>query len=153
MTRTVVVDASVSVAWFVPDEFSQRSADLLEQVFDAKLRLLVPELWHYEMLNTLRSASRRGRMTERDIRDAVVRLAAIPLVAVTAASLGHAAILSMASATDLGAYDATYVVLADHARAVLVTADREILALQPRFPWIQSLEQFTGLPRDDPWEE
>jgi len=144
MTRTVVVDASISAAWFLPDELSQPSGDLLEQVLDGELRLLVPELWHYEILNALRSAARRGRMDERDVRDALVRLAVIPLVAVAAASQGHAAILSMALATGLTAYDATYVALADEAGEVLVTADRAMLDLQPRFPWIRSLEQFLG---------
>jgi predicted nucleic acid-binding protein len=142
MTRTVVVDGSVAAWWILPDEQSDASQQLLDAILLGKLRLVVPELWHYELINALKSSMPRGRVTRQEVNAALTRLRGIPLEAVSVDAQGHDTILAMAIETGLSAYDAAYVCLAESTGADLLSADGDILRLKDRFPWILSLDEF-----------
>ncbi len=142
MSREVVVDVSVSAAWFLIDEQNEHAERLLHQVTQGDVVLVVPQLWHYEMLNVLRSGVLRGRITERDARQSLARLASVPALCVSAADQGHTSIFDVASESGLSAYDAAYVLLAESRGIDLVTADRGMLALKAQRPWIRSIEEF-----------
>ena len=47
----VVIDASFSAAWFLPDEQSPSAEQILEEAIAGRLVLCVPSLWDYEMSN------------------------------------------------------------------------------------------------------
>ena len=57
----VVADASLCGAWILPDESSDEADALLAEIEEGTIALHIPSLWHYEMLNLIRSAHRRGR--------------------------------------------------------------------------------------------
>ena len=147
MSKAVVVDGSVAAAWFLPDERSEDSERLLRMVVRRELRAVVPELWHYEVLNALRTAVLRGRMTASQASLGAEEVRGLPVETVSAQSQGHAGILSAAIDLGLSAYDAAYLDLAMARGVGLVTADRRVLRLKSRFPWIRSLEEF--LARED----
>ena len=143
MSREIVVDCSVSGAWVLDDERTDQSERLLGCVLSEELRLTEPELWRYEMVNLLRSAVRRNRMTQPEASRALAALSRVPVELVSAAAPAQAGILAAALAGELSAYDAAYLALAEFRGAELVTADESILRLQPRFGWIRTLEEFT----------
>ncbi len=50
----MVADASVIVKWFVEEEYSRHSVRLRDDYTALRVRLVVPSLARYEVLNTLR---------------------------------------------------------------------------------------------------
>lgn len=142
MNGPTVIDSSVAAAWFLPDESSEDSRRLAAAVGYAKVQAIVPELWHYEVLNVLRIAVMRGRISQQEAKAAMAEIEVLRLESVPALDQGNAAILAAATEHGLTAYDAAYFALADARGAQLVTGDDHLLRLRDRFPWILSLEDF-----------
>lgn len=142
MSQALVVDCSVSGAWLLEDERTGHAERLLGCVLSGELRLVEPELWRYEMLNLLRTAVLRGRMTEREARRALVALGEIPVELVPAVAGQQAAILGAALVHELSVYDAAYLAVAESRGAELVTADEGLLRLRSGLEWVRTLEEF-----------
>ena len=124
----LVVDASASVAWFLPDEFDAQAAALLD--FVAVHGALVPALWAVEMQNALRNAHRRRRVNADGAQDILLRLAQLPLRVVDATERPafHGA-LALALEHDLSVYDAVYLDVAMRYRAHLASRDARVVAI------------------------
>src|SRR5208283_3178896 len=119
----LVVDASVALAWALPDE-SSAYADAVLAVAERE-GLRVPELWAREIANGLAVAYLRKRITSADERAFLVALSRLSIdVEETSAALtvirdGTAAAMRYG----LTAYDAAYVDLASRERLTLATLD------------------------------
>jgi predicted nucleic acid-binding protein len=119
----LVVDASVALAWALPDESSAYADAVLAVVEREGLR--VPELWAREIANGLAVAYLRKRITSVDERAFLVALSRLSIeVEETSAALnvirdGTAAAMRYG----LTAYDAAYVDLAARERLTLATLD------------------------------
>ena len=120
--RRAVLDASVVLEWFKPeDEASVSEARTLRREYEVgTLRLTAPFLLPFEVLNAL---ARRWRWPAEELDavasaldDLVVDYVQPDLLAVTE-WVGRG----------LSAYDAAYVAVAAQERAPLVTADRRLL--------------------------
>jgi hypothetical protein len=120
--RAAVVDASVAVKWFVPEEFSERADALAESGWT----LLAPRLILLEVANSLWKKIRRRLVTPEDAHE---HLSALPrffdelfehddLVAPA---------LSLAATLDHPIYDFVYVHGARRHHAVVVTADTRLM--------------------------
>jgi len=142
VSREVVIDPSVTAPWLFPDEESAHSRRLFAAVLKGEVSAAVPELWHYELINALRMAVRRGRLKEAEAAGAALRLELIPVESVPAQDQGHRSVLSAALDYDLTGHDAAFFALARSRGVQLVTGDDDLLRLRPRFPWIVSLEDF-----------
>jgi len=142
MNRSVAVDASAAAAWMLDDERTPESDRLLAGITDRTLRLVVPAVWSYEILNILRTAVLRGRLDEHNARRALGAIAVVPREVVSVEAQGEAAILGTAMDLALSAYDAAYVDLAESRGLDLVSADDHILRLRSRFPWIWTVRDF-----------
>ena len=119
----LVVDASVALAWALPDESSPYADAVLAVVEREGLR--VPELWAREIANGLAVAYLRKRITSTDEKAFLAALSHLSIeVEETSAALtvirdGTAAALRYG----LTAYDAAYVDLAARERLTLATLD------------------------------
>ena len=119
----LVVDASVALAWALPDESSAYADAVLAVVEREGLR--VPELWAREIANGLAVAYLRKRITSADERAFLAALSRLSIeVEKTSAALtvirdGTAAAMRYG----LTAYDAAYVDLASRERLTLATLD------------------------------
>lgn len=114
-------------AWVLENESSDEAELLLEQVEAGVASLLVPALWKYEMLNLLRSACRRGRLSEAEAGAARSALSGVPLEQVDVPdATAEVAIHELAKAHDLSAYDAAYLELALRFKVPLHTSDRKL---------------------------
>ncbi len=125
---SLVLDASMALAWlFVresPDEaaLAERSLDEL-----ASGGALVPPLWHSEVVNALLVGERRGVVTAARIADYLGRLARLPIGTDDASpATRREAVLALARAHELSAYDATYLDLALRSNGTLATFDRKM---------------------------
>ena len=120
----LVVDASVTAAWFLPDEGTPYTEAILQATADSDV--WVPAIWLLEMGNLLLSAQRRRRIDEakrRELVDAASNLRLridrepVPMPEIDAIAARHA----------LTAYDAAYLELALRRRLPIATTDAALL--------------------------
>ena len=123
--RTVVLDASVVLKWFVAEQRGSSEARELRAEYEAgRLTVVVPSIFFLELLNV---AGRRWRWDA----DAVLELAGT--LGDLAFEVGEADLPSVASwvARGLTAYDAAYVALAEERKLDLATDDSTIVQHTP----------------------
>ncbi len=118
----LVVDASVALAWALPDESSPYADVVLAVVEQEGLR--VPDLWAREIANGLAVAYLRKRITSTDEKAFLAALSHLSIEVEDASPLkvvrdGTAAAMRYG----LTAYDAAYVDLAARERLTLATLD------------------------------
>ena len=120
---TLVVDASVALKWFLPDE--PDAAKALAVIGDGAA-LIAPDIAIAEVCNAAWRSARLGRIGQ----DQVTEIAAI-LPRFFDALVGAAALTARAVAIavelDHPVYDCLYVALAEARHAQLVTADKRLL--------------------------
>ena len=127
----LVVDASVSAAWFLEDETSSLTEAALDQV--VRDGAAVPAVWAFEMANVLVMAERRGRIDPARATSIRVALLALPVHTDDAEPLSLVlAIVGMARAHRLSAYDAAYLELSVRTGLVLATRDAGLRAAAER---------------------
>lgn len=118
----LVVDASVALAWALPDEISAYADAVLAMVETEGL--YVPELWPREVANGLAIAHIRQRITVADEQSFI---AAISTLTIRVEQPGAIDVIreGTAAARNLGltAYDAAYVELAMREGLQLATLD------------------------------
>jgi predicted nucleic acid-binding protein len=120
----LVVDASVALAWALPDESSAYAEAVLAVVEREGLR--VPELWAREIANGLAVAYLRKRITSTDERAFLAALSHLSIDVEAA----HPALTVIRDATaaairyGLTAYDAAYLDLAARESLTLATFDK-----------------------------
>ena len=119
---SIVIDASVTVAWVFDDESDARADAALAEVIDDGG--LVPQHWHLEVRNALLVGERRGRITPEEIGERLSELSDLPLQTDTDSDLGTA--LGLARSHNLSFYDAVYLELAHRRQAALATLDGKL---------------------------
>jgi predicted nucleic acid-binding protein len=124
---SIVIDASIAIAWSFPDERDAESVAAGQYVI--RERALVPALWRWEMQNVLRNAERRGRITEETTGRILRSLAAMPLsVDPASTEVTFGAELQLARRFALTVYDAAYLELAARRGILLATKDAALRA-------------------------
>ena len=122
---SLVVDASVGAAWFLPDEATARTEAALQAT--ATHAVWVPALWLLEVGKLLLSAQRRKRITADKRRELAAAASAFHIrvdrEAVTISSVDE-----LASRHGLTAYDAAYLELALRRGLPLATQDAALAA-------------------------
>ncbi|MEQ8652757.1 MAG: type II toxin-antitoxin system VapC family toxin [Kiloniellales bacterium] len=119
---TLVLDASITLAWYFNDEGSAATDAVLDDV--VAQGAVVPMLWRLEVANALQMALRRERITS-DYRDAALADLAQLDIRVDPETSDHAwtATLQLADRYRLTLYDAAYLELAQRRRLGLATMD------------------------------
>jgi predicted nucleic acid-binding protein len=122
----LVIDASVAVKWFLPDEpFSEAALDLLRQATAGTTKFIVPDLFFSECGNVLWKAVKRKRLSAEETFAALQVIEELQLVTVPAVGLLEST-MQIARNHDCTFYDALYLAVAAKQRAVLVTADENL---------------------------
>lgn len=120
-----VVDASVSAAWFLPDEATPFTEGALQATANADI--WVPALWLLEIGNLMLSAERRKRIDAAKRRELIVIASSLRL-SVDRQPVAMTDIDALASRHKLSAYDAAYLELAMRRSLPLATLDAGLLA-------------------------
>ena len=118
----LVIDASVAAAWCFDDAVSPLSEAALDEVVRSGAR--VPAVWLVEMANVLVIAERRGRVDAERADRLLENLLALPVIVDDREP--HAlspAVVRVARAQRLTAYDAAYLELAMRTGLPLATRD------------------------------
>lgn len=127
---TLVIDASLTMAWYFEDESTPATDELLDRVADAGA--IVPTLWRLEVANAFQMAMRRQRI-DAIYRDASLAELALMPITIDADTNDYAwsATLRLAERFSLTMYDAAYLELALRHHLPLATLDRELRSAAP----------------------
>jgi predicted nucleic acid-binding protein len=117
----VVVDASVAVKWFVPEELSADARVLLATAY----RLLAPDLLWAELGNVLWKKHRRRELDQRTARRLLRDFSRVPIEFHSSERWADAA-LGPAIRHSVTVYDGLYLALAVGNGCRLMTADRRL---------------------------
>lgn len=122
-----VLDASVALAWVLPEAESERCEPLFRQ---ASLEgAVAPILWPIEVGNVLLLMARRNKIEAEEQTRAVKRLSAVPIQLDDAmARHGSSEAVRLAQAHRLTLYDALYLELAKRLGLPLASLDRDLRA-------------------------
>ena len=133
----VVVDASVAVKWFLPENrepLAEQALALLNKYDQNEIRFVVPDLFYVEIASAIWKAVRVGRVSRVFGDEALVLLTQRELATVPSLKLLDQA---FQIATDYGrsVYDSLYVALAVQTNSQLITADERLAnSLAAHFP-------------------
>ena len=119
----VVTDASVALKWGLDDEEHVAQAVALRDdwVLYKKYRLVAPSLFYYEVINGLRTAVLRGRITQELGAEILKNILGIGVLLVDPEA-EH--IYRLACGYGIAAYDAAYLALAEALDSPLWTGDK-----------------------------
>ncbi len=124
---SLVIDSSITLAWFFEDERSEATDAVLMQV--TELGAVAPSLWRLEVANALQMAIRRKRINAA-FRDASLADLRALKVAIDLETDRQAwtTTLELAERWRLTLYDAAYLELAQRVGLPLATLDQELRA-------------------------
>lgn len=128
---SLVIDASIALAWCFEDEATVETDMLMEVVRTDGA--LVPTIWHLELANVLMQAEKRNRLSAADVVARLELMAVLPIT--TDQETGRRAwreTLSIARAEKLTSYDAAYLELALRKALPLASLDRALIAAARR---------------------
>src|SRR3712207_5961191 len=122
---SLVLDASLTMAWCFDDEATPATEAVFDLVQDAGA--VVPAIWPMEVTNTILIGERRGRLTEAQSARFLQVLQGLPITldrgAVTDA---WDTVLAVGREQRLSAYDASYLELAMRRGLPLATLDTRL---------------------------
>ncbi|HDN79197.1 MAG: hypothetical protein DRI61_06260 [Chloroflexi bacterium] len=140
----VVVDASVALKWGLDDEEHVAQAVALRDdwVLYKKHRLVAPSLFYYEVINGLRTAVLRGRITQELGAEILRNILGIGVLLVDPEA---ERIYRLACNHGIAAYDAAYLALAEALDCLLWTGDKSFYhAVHEKEPRVRWIGDYTG---------
>lgn len=122
---SLVIDASLTLAWYFEDEATPETDALLDRVAQSGAK--VPVLWRLEIANAIQSALRRQRITSAYRDTALAELKRMPItVDPDTDTYAWSTTLRLADHYNLTLYDATHLELALRTGLPLATLDRPL---------------------------
>jgi predicted nucleic acid-binding protein len=130
----MIVDASVILMAFFPDEAQDQAQALIRDHVSGQTRLAAPTLLLYEVTHAVLQAARRGRIGQ-EAAEAI--LTAFEQLEIEMAPVAWQPTFSLAQQFDRSAYDAAYLALAQARGELLVTGDLRLYhAVHERLDWV-----------------
>jgi predicted nucleic acid-binding protein len=126
LSRSWVVDASVGIKLYLPEDLSEVASRLFEGLNRGRHLLFVPDLFFTECANILWKNVLRLRVTAVQARSSLRGLALLPLLPVFSTDLLLTA-LDLSLDRNISVYDACYAALAEELKLPLLTADQKLL--------------------------
>jgi predicted nucleic acid-binding protein len=142
MRQRAVIDANIALASVVRLDYSPQAARCLDHLLRSGTELLVPSLWHYEVLSGLRRLQQANRLTREEAGARIEALMGLGLRSIDPAPDLLARGLHWAEDLDQSrAYDAMYLAVAEAFEAELWTADRRLAgrARQLGLDWVHDV--------------
>jgi predicted nucleic acid-binding protein len=136
---TLVVDASVALKWFLPDE---PDASQAVTVLRDEANLIAPDFLIAEVCNGAWRSARLGRISQSQLDEIANNLPRFFDALVRATTLAGRAV-GIATKLDHPVYDCLYLALAEAEQARVVTADLRMLAKVRNTPWEQTVIELT----------
>ena len=138
----MIVDSSVLLNAFLPDELQPNALKLVREHVSGRLHLKAPTLLPYELSNAVWQAERRGRIN-RDQAGRIIESFADLDIELFPLDWGES--LPLARQFDRSAYDAAYLTLAERLGEQFVTGDLRLYnAVHPALDWVLWIGDYAG---------
>jgi predicted nucleic acid-binding protein len=138
----MIVDASVLLCAFFPDESQAQAQALLRDHAAGQERLKAPTLVVYEVTNAVWQAERRGRITSAQA-DQILQATAGLEIELLPLDWGES--LPLARQFNRSAYDAAYLRLAERLNEGLITADERLYtAVHSKLKWVKWIGNYSA---------
>jgi len=126
--RRLVIDSSVSLKWWLDDEeYVAQAREILNQIYAGRITPVVPDLWHYEVANGIRTATLRKRINKKQGKTFISELLSMGFES-HSINLYLPKVFDYAIKYKYAIYDFSYVVLAQEQRIDFVTGDERLLS-------------------------
>lgn len=136
----MIVDASVVLRAFFPDEAQARAQAVMRDHVAGRILLKAPDLLPYELANAVWQAERRGRLSSAQAEEI---LQAMEGLRIEIEPLAWGAMLPLARRFERSAYDATYLALAEKLGEPLITGDERLYhAVHADLDWVRWIETY-----------
>jgi predicted nucleic acid-binding protein len=126
LSRVWVVDASVGVKPYLPEDLSESAKRLFRTLRAGKVDLFVPDLFYSECANIFVKYVRRFNTPPAHARQSLTNLRSLPLLSTSGSELFTSA-FDLALDHGISAYDASYLALAQKLSAPVITADEKLI--------------------------
>lgn len=131
----MIVDASVILSAFFPDEQQAEAQALIRDHVIGRLQLAAPSLLLYEVTNAVVQARRQGRIDDEQLQ---AILCSFEGLGIALSSVTWQQMLPFALRFERSAYDAAYLALAEAAGQPLVTGDSRMYnAVCEHLDWVR----------------
>ena len=138
--RPLVIDASVAVKWFLPENHSSEALLIRDKFVDGECKLIAPDLMLSELANVL--WKRRESIDEATALDIIRDLLALGVGLVPSEQIIVRA-YRLASGHNRTVYDSMYLALAESRNCDMVTADERLFhAVERHLPFIHLLGEW-----------
>ena len=130
----MIVDASVLLHAFLPDEMQPQALSVVRGHVAGRVQLKAPALLPYELGNAVLQAERRGRIL-RDQAERIIESFANLEIEIVPQAWGE--MLPLARQYGRSAYDAAYLILAERLAEKLITGDERLYnAVKGKLDWV-----------------
>lgn len=138
--KRVVLDASVILKWYLPDEEQGEEAlDLLKRYISDDLEIIAPSLLEYEVINGLILARKRTRLSDDAILSAIEGFGNLG-IRLLGFSGQYARLIYFCNTYRRSAYDASYLSVAESEKIPFITADEALYkAVKKDLHWVKRL--------------
>ncbi len=136
----MIVDASVLLAAFFPDESQLQAQALIHDHVAGRVRLSAPDLLIYELTNSVWVAERRSRIQPTQAEEI---LSAVTGLDIALEPVAWNLMLDLARKIGCSAYDAAYLGLAQVKKEPFITGDLHLYhTAAEKFNFIQSIGDY-----------
>ena len=136
----MIVDASVLLRAFLPDETQPNALAVVRDHVLGKIQIKAPALLPYEINNAVWQAERRRRITSSQADRIIQSFSKLDIEIIPQS---WKKLLPLARQFDRSAYDAAYLALAQETSQPLLTGDLRLYnAVHPHLDWVMWIEDY-----------
>lgn len=127
MNTDIIIDSSVALKWFFPEEeYSSEALEIKKYFTEKEIVISVPILFFYEVGNVLKSSVKSSIIDSGEARISYEKFTYAEFIMYSSKELFKDA-FEKADSFDITFYDASYLVLAEYLKIPFYTADEKLL--------------------------